>query len=99
MGIFYGDKASTRSYRTSARLAVTISRKGGRNSTGAATLLDMMAGHIPPGELRGEEAEQAAKSLREAAARMRGDARAIALAVADDAEAASNAGGLWTLLG
>ncbi|MEV1179114.1 hypothetical protein [Nonomuraea sp. NPDC049784] len=59
----------------------------------------MMAGHIPPGDLRGEEAEQAARSLREAAGRMRGTARTITLAIADDAEAASNTGGRWTLLG
>ncbi|MFI9845094.1 hypothetical protein ACIHFD_49305 [Nonomuraea sp. NPDC051941] len=99
MGIFYGRNANDRSNRASAWLAAKITRKGGRNSTGASTLLDMMSGRTAPGELRGEEAEQAAQSLRGAANRMRGDARTLTLKIADDAEAASNSGGRWTLSG
>ncbi|MET8006173.1 hypothetical protein [Nonomuraea glycinis] len=96
MGIWFGRNANNRSYKYSDKLAKRIERKGGRTSTGASVLLDMMACKIEPGQLRGEEAEQAARSLTEVAPKLRRGDREVVLAIARDAEEASDVGS-WTL--
>lgn len=98
MGIFFGRNANSRSYGYSAELAKKITKKGGRNSSGAAALLNLMT-NGPKGQtrLRGEEAEQAARSLREVAPKLRGHDRRNALAIAQDAQEASDSGKGWTL--
>jgi hypothetical protein len=99
MGIHFGDNTGNFSFNGSARLARKIERRGGRSSTGASTLLDMMACRTDPGRLRGEEAEQAAASIRQVAGKLGRKDRATALAIAEDAQDAADSGGGWTLRG
>ncbi|MEU6713053.1 hypothetical protein ABZ897_16345 [Nonomuraea sp. NPDC046802] len=98
MGFFFGNKTSL-GYPNSARLAKKITKKGGRSSSGAAAVLDIMSGRTNSGRLRGEEAEQAARSLREIAPHLNPADRADVLAIADDAEHASNNDGGWNITG
>ncbi|MEU4231189.1 hypothetical protein AB0F17_43430 [Nonomuraea sp. NPDC026600] len=98
MGFFFGNKTSL-GYPNSERLAKKITRKGGRSSSGAAALLNIMSGRTNSTTLRGEQAEQAARSLREIAPRLSDADRTDVLAIATDAEHASNNGGGWTITG
>ncbi|MFG1976992.1 hypothetical protein ACGFJC_47335 [Nonomuraea fuscirosea] len=99
MGFFFGSNAKERSFKTSDRLGRKIARRGGTKSSGGAALVNMMRGKTVPDTLCGEQAEQAANSLRQAAQRMSGADRDAVLAIAADAEAASNKGGGWHLAG
>lgn len=97
MGIWFGTNTGNRSYYYSAELARKLERKGARNSTGAAHLLTYMSGALggTPRTLCPEEAEQAARSLSEAAARLRGDDRRIAEQIAADAQHAADTRQPW----
>ncbi|MET8050547.1 hypothetical protein ABZU75_23410 [Streptosporangium sp. NPDC005286] len=97
MGIFFGKNTGTRSYGCSEELAKKVERKGGKSSTGAAQLLGFMRNGSDTRTLRGEEAEQAARSLREVAPRLRGNDRRIAEQIARDAQAAADSGRPWTI--
>ncbi|GAA4209376.1 hypothetical protein GCM10022252_75790 [Streptosporangium oxazolinicum] len=97
MGIRFGDNAGTRPCGFTAQLAEKITKKGGNNSTGAAQLLAAMREGTGPRTLRGEEAEQAAASLTQAARRLRGDERRVAEQIAADARAAADSGKPWTI--
>lgn len=96
VGLFFGDNTDSRSYSCSAELGEALRRKGAWRSTGGARLLRIMTeGGGDP--LCPEEAEQAARSVREAAHRLRGDDRRIAEQIAADAQAASDSGRPWTI--
>ncbi|MBO4274943.1 hypothetical protein [Microbispora triticiradicis] len=99
MGIFFGRNTGTRSYAYAAELAVKLARKGANTSTGAAHLLTYMSGGLGGDErtLCPEEAEQAARSISRAAARLRGADRRIAESIAADARAAADARRPWTI--
>jgi hypothetical protein len=97
MGIFFGRNTGSRSYTASADLARKLRRRGGGDSTGAGQLLAAMEAGQDPVALCPEAAEQAARSLRQAAGRLRGDDRRIATQIADDAQAAADAGRSWTV--
>ncbi|MEU4513201.1 hypothetical protein AB0G05_27205 [Nonomuraea wenchangensis] len=96
MGYFFGHKTSL-GYGRSSRLATTILRKSGTPSTGAAVLLNALESGVTAVHLRGEEAEQVALYLREIAPRLNRADRAAALAIADDAEHASDNGNGWDI--
>uniref|UniRef100_UPI003F493A4C DUF7739 domain-containing protein n=1 Tax=Streptosporangium sp. CA-235898 TaxID=3240073 RepID=UPI003F493A4C len=97
MGIFFGKNTGNRSYGYSQELASKVERAGGGNSTGAAQLLGFMKRGSDQQELRGEEAEQAARSLRGAAPRLGRRDRKVVEQIARDAEAAANSGRRWLL--
>ncbi|MEV0996763.1 hypothetical protein [Nonomuraea sp. NPDC050202] len=97
MGIWFGPKTYT-SHSYGQELAVKITRQGGRSSSGAAALLNLMDGSLAdPEQLRGEEAEQAARSLREVARKLRGEDRDAALAIAAQAQEAADSGRRWII--
>ncbi|MEU4703386.1 DUF7739 domain-containing protein [Nonomuraea dietziae] len=95
MGYNFGPKTGTRSGKTIETFGRKVARKGGVTSTGLSRLLATTQGGQPQ-ELRGRDAEQAARSLREVAPRLRGADRDLAIALAEDAEAASRRG-RWTI--
>jgi len=97
MGIFFGRNTGTRSYTYSSELAQKVERAGGKNSTGAAQLLGFMRNGSDTRPLCGEEAEQAARSLREAAPRLRRGDRRIVEQIARDAQEAADSGRPWTI--
>lgn len=99
MGISFGRNTGNRSYTYSAELAAKLTRKGGQSSTGAAHLLAFMSGNLGGDErdLCPEEAEQAARSISEAAKKLRRGDRRIAEQIAADAQAAADAGKTWTI--
>ncbi len=93
MGILFGRKPGDPSlgYGTAKRLG----RKLPASSTGAAVLKRVMSDGQDPRDLCPEEAEQAAKSLRDAAPKLRGDDRAAVQLIADSAQRAADAGETW----
>ncbi|MBB4921001.1 DUF7739 domain-containing protein [Streptosporangium saharense] len=97
MGFHFGPRAGTRSYTASADLARKLARKGAGDSTGAAHLLAIMSGQTggDPQALCPEEAEQAARSLAQAATRLRGASRRITEEIVHDAQAAADSGRSW----
>jgi hypothetical protein len=99
MGIYFGSHTGSRSYTYSAELAHKLRRKGGDDSTGAAHLLAFMSGELG-GDIRNlcpEEAEQAARSLRTAAPRLRRGDRQIVEQIAADAQQAADSGRNWEI--
>lgn len=97
MGVFFGPQTGSRSYSYTAELAEKLERKGGRSSTGATRLLSFMQSASDHRTLCPEEAEQAAKSLRDTARRLHGTDRRIAEQIAADAQEAADAGRSWTV--
>jgi hypothetical protein len=99
MGFHFGPRTGSRSYTYSSELAAKLAKKGGRNSTGGARLLGIMRGAEggEPDTLCPEEAEQAARSITEAAKRLRRGDRRIAEQIAADAQAAADAGRRWRI--
>ncbi len=95
MGLLFGKTAM--SYGAGERLGRKLAKKGAGGSTGGAHLLEVLRLGQDAGPLRGEEAEQAAQSLREAAGRMRGQDRATPLKIAADAQDAADRGGDWQI--
>ncbi|MBB2909152.1 hypothetical protein FHS43_000398 [Streptosporangium becharense] len=99
MGMFFGRNTGSRSYTYTAELAGKLTRKGANTSTGAGHLLAYMSGTLGGDErtLCPEEAEQAARSIEQAAKKLsRGDRR-IAEQIAADARAAADARRPWTI--
>ncbi|GHE31626.1 hypothetical protein GCM10017673_37970 [Streptosporangium violaceochromogenes] len=100
MGILFGREnghtASTSS-TAAADLARKIRKRGGNTSTGAATLLGAMEQGQDPHDLCPEMAEQAARSLRQVAAKLRGADRRLAENIAASAERASQTSRTWTV--
>lgn len=90
MGLSFG--RTSMSYTESERLARALARKGAGRSVGGAQLLGVMRRGQEASELCGEEAEQASRSLREAAGRMHGSDKEAALELAADAMEAANRG-------
>ncbi|MER7131338.1 DUF7739 domain-containing protein [Streptosporangium saharense] len=95
MGIFFGRTTGTRPYSYAADLATKLERRGGNSSTGAAQLLGVMRYGGDPRDLCPEEAEQAARSIGQAARKLRGVDRQIAEQIAKDAQAAADSGHPW----
>lgn len=99
MDIFFGRNTGNRSYTYSSELATKLTKKGANTSTGAAHLLTYMSGALGGDErtLCAEEAEQAARSITQAARRLRGNDRRIAERIAADAAEAANTRRPWTI--
>uniref|UniRef100_UPI003F497DEA DUF7739 domain-containing protein n=1 Tax=Streptosporangium sp. CA-256172 TaxID=3240076 RepID=UPI003F497DEA len=99
MGIYFGPHTGNRSYTYSAELAAKLTKHGGRSSTGAAGLLTYMGGQmrLDSWEMCPEEAEQAARSIEQAATKLRSGDRRVAEQIAADAWEAANAGRPWTV--
>lgn len=95
MGIFFGRNAGAASYRYADELARKLDGKGAGRTRGGGRLLTLMRQGRDAENLGPKEAAQAARELREAAGKLRGDDRRAALGIARDAQEAADNGRPW----